>query len=298
MAWTRALVLVHVTTRALVSTLTVALYLTPSAWYVPPSHLPSSPSLLPTILQLIPKLTTMAIKFDESASAGTLPTPPHSPNSVFFAYPANQLVAQSHQSHIHRLHHPHPHPHHKHTATMLDSLTSFYQQEQYWVHHTRAALELAVTKGIDGVDPQPLTGSSLSNSHSPLSPAASEASCSAVRVKAEPGSENNALASPASSAYNSPTLASSELALSSHSTSLQHQQHTSRWLRRKNQMRLHLSGISTSNPDRRRRPAKAPPSEPAAHLLEMFAELVDARMESCARMERLVRESGRGCAVC
>ena len=49
---------------------------------------------------------------------------------------------------------------------------------------------------------------------------------------------------------------------------------------------------------RRRRPAKAPASEPAAQLLEMFAELVDARMESCVRMERLVRESGRGCAVC
>ena len=71
------------------------------------------------------------------------------------------------------------------------------------------------------------------------------------------------------------------------------QQQASRWLRRKNRMRLHLSGISTNNPNRRRRPARAPPSEPAARLLEMFAELVDARMESCVRMERLVRESGR-----
>ena len=105
----------------------------------------------------------MTIKFDQSASAAALPTPPHSPPSqaVFFAYPANQLV--SHQSHIHQLHHVHPHPQHKQTANLLDSLTSFYQQEQYWVHHTRAALELAVTKGIDGPEAQsPLTGSSLS----------------------------------------------------------------------------------------------------------------------------------------
>lgn len=97
----------------------------------------------------------MTIKFDESATAVALPTPPHSPPSQhppFFAYGNNQVV--SHQAHIHQLHHANPHPHHKHTATLLDSLTSFYQQEQYWVHHTRAALELALSKGIDGVDAQ------------------------------------------------------------------------------------------------------------------------------------------------
>ncbi|KIP08362.1 hypothetical protein PHLGIDRAFT_383709 [Phlebiopsis gigantea 11061_1 CR5-6] len=223
----------------------------------------------------------MAIKFDESTSVVALPTPPHSPSqhSSYFAYGASQLV--SHHAHIHQIHHANPHPHHKQTTTLLDSLTSFYQQEQCWVHHTRAALELTVTKGIDGPEPHlPLTGSSHANVE--LSPATAVA-CSPVRVKAEPDTEHAALASPP---------------LEPGATALQHQQHASRWLRRKNRMRLHLAGISPTNPHRRRRPAKAPATEPAAQLLEMFAELVDARMESCVRMERLVRESGRGCAVC
>jgi hypothetical protein len=118
-----------------------------------------------------------------------------------------------------------------------------------------------------------------------------------MRIKLEPEAEQQqrALASPASSTSSflaSPASSASELSSSEHS---EHQQHASRWLRRKNQMRLHISGISTH---KRRRPARAPPTEPAARLLEMFAELVDARMESCVRMEKLVRESGRGCAVC
>ena len=260
----------------------------------------------------------MAIKFDESASAGALPTPPHSPPSQqhpgFFAFGANNTAAVSHQAHIHQIHHPNPHPHHKHTATLLDSLTSFYQQEQYWVHHTRAALELALTKGIDGVEPPPLTGSSIANSSSSVhsgsgpSPALSDVSCasSSVHVKLEPSEAENAvaLASPASSTSSlllaSPALSAVSDASLAHQQQQQQQQAAaaaaSRWLRRKNQMRLHLSGISTNK--RRPRPARAPPTEPAARLLEMFAELVDARMESCVRMEKLVRESGRGCAVC
>ena len=36
---------------------------------------------------------------------------------------------------------------------LFDSLESFYQQKRYRVHHTRAALELAVTKGIDAPSP-------------------------------------------------------------------------------------------------------------------------------------------------
>lgn len=229
----------------------------------------------------------MTIKFEQSAAPSALPTPPHSPPSAhppFFLAAGHQLVP--HPAHIHQLHHAQPHPHHKHTATLLDSLTSFYQQEQYWVHHTRAALELAITKGIDAPDASPA-------SSCPVSPAASDASsCEGVRIKAEP--DDTGLASPAAStssllASPPPPQHASALAPSAH------QQAASRWLRRKNQMRLHLSGISTT---KRRRPARAPPTEPAARLLEMFAELVDARMESCQRMEKLVRESGRGCAVC
>ena len=35
------------------------------------------------------------------------------------------------------------------TVILLDSLTSFYQQERYWIHPTRAALEVAIAKGSD-----------------------------------------------------------------------------------------------------------------------------------------------------
>ena len=54
---------------------------------------------------------------------------------------------------------------------------------------------------------------------------------------------------------------------------------------------LKLSGISSSHGGVPKRQARAPPSEPGARLLEMFAELVDSRMESCERISRLVQQS-------
>ena len=64
---------------------------------------------------------------------------------------------------------------------------------------------------------------------------------------------------------------------------------SSRWMRRKNNMRLKLDGIA----QRKRRPSRAPPTEPGAQLLEMFSELMDARMESCQRVQRMVRSANR-----
>ncbi|KAH9943392.1 uncharacterized protein BXZ73DRAFT_40121 [Epithele typhae] len=151
--------------------------------------------------------------------------------------------------------------------TLLDSLQGFYQQERYWVHHTRAALELAITKGIDAPPHSPVaapttTASSLEGALSPASSTASDATAVDVpMVKLE----SESAAAP----------------LSPHSP----------WLRRKNIMRLKIDGISIHQ--RKRRPHRAPPTEPSTRILEMFSELMDARMESCRRVQRLVRNANR-----
>ncbi|KAH9936933.1 hypothetical protein B0H21DRAFT_56789 [Amylocystis lapponica] len=177
----------------------------------------------------------------------SLPTPPHSPTAQ----------EPSHSAII-----------------LLDSLSAFYQQERYWVHHTRAALELALTKGVDAraityptpspsVDTNSLPSSSSSSSAA-ASPASAASPCSDdAIIKEEP---------------NTPPP-------------MDGVRNATRWARRKNIMRLKLDGITHHS--RRTRPHRAPPSEPGARLLEMFSELVDARMESCHRVTQLVRDANR-----
>ncbi|KZT12762.1 uncharacterized protein LAESUDRAFT_689564 [Laetiporus sulphureus 93-53] len=180
-----------------------------------------------------------------------LPTPPHSPRAL---EPAHGAVV------------------------LLDSLTAFYQQERYWIHHTRAALEVAIAKGSDartityaaGSPAESSDGSSVSSSEGPSSPAASTSS-----VVDDPAPMG---AAPVKSESHDVPLAPKS-------------KRSTRWNRRKNMMKLKLEGISPHA--RRRRPHRASPAEPGARLLEMFSQLVDARMESCQRVSRLVRESHR-----
>ncbi|KAI0638237.1 hypothetical protein C8Q77DRAFT_419495 [Trametes polyzona] len=144
------------------------------------------------------------------------------------------------------------------------------QQERYWAHHTRAALELALTKGIDA--PPTLDAPSPSSStQSSLSPAPSTSSDSSAVDTPVVKMEHDASIPPPSRAA-------------------AHAQST-RWMRRKNIMRLKLDGVALHQ--RKRRPLRAPPTEPAARLLEMFSELMDARMESCQRVQRLVQTAHR-----
>ncbi|KAI9000960.1 hypothetical protein BD414DRAFT_473169 [Trametes punicea] len=180
------------------------------------------------------------MKYRSPSPDNVLPTPPQSPTS-------NELVNS--------------------TAMLLDSLEQFYQQERYWVHHTRAALELALTKGIDA-PPLPDAPSPSSSTQSALSPAPSTASDTTAVEPPAVKVETDAIPPPPSRSAQA-----------------------SRWMRRKNMMRLKIDGISLHQ--RKRRPLRAPPSEPAARLLEMFSELMDARMESCQRVQRLVRDANR-----
>lgn len=183
------------------------------------------------------------MKYRSPSPDASLPTPPRSPRG-------DEITSHS-------------------AVNLLDSLTAFYQQERYWVHHTRAALELALVKGIDAPpsnDLMPLASSSSSSPHDvPMN--MSGLSLNSV-VKPEP-------TSPATTTAESAAAARKSL-----------------WMRRKqaNGVRLKLDGLAHS---RRRRPHRAPPTEPGARLLEMFSELVDARMESCQRISRLVRDASR-----
>ncbi|KAI0081831.1 hypothetical protein K474DRAFT_1656237 [Panus rudis PR-1116 ss-1] len=170
------------------------------------------------------------MKYQRSPSPGaSLPTPPRSPRA-----------AEANQS----------------AANLLDSLTSFYQQERYWVHHTRAALELALTKGIDAPPQYAINTPPDSPTSSP------ESSDSLPIIKADP----DAPLPPSDAAIRKSLL-----------------------MRRKAGIKLRLEGLAHTH--KRRRPHRAPPNEPGPRLLEMFSELVDARMESCQRISRLVRES-------
>ncbi|KAI0722921.1 hypothetical protein C8Q76DRAFT_691532 [Earliella scabrosa] len=178
------------------------------------------------------------MKYRSPSPANALPTPPQSPTSREVAHSA---------------------------ISLLESLEAFYQQERYWVHHTRAALELAITKGIDA--PPSSHGPTPSSSQGMLSPASSTMSDTPSLdmpvVKMEPDTTP-------------PSLSRSQ---------------STRWTRRKNMMRLKIDGISVQQ--RKRRPTRAPPTEPGARLLEMFSELMDSRMESCQRVQRMVRNANR-----
>jgi len=177
------------------------------------------------------------MKYRSSSPSAALPTPPRSPREH---EPSNSA------------------------SNLLDSLQAFYQQERSWVHHTRASLELALTKGIDAPLAAAAASSSSSVASSPDTDSISSGVSDIVSVKSEPISPP-----PIDAAAARKTL----------------------WMRRKAGMKLKLDTLASVH--RRRRPSRAPPSEPGARLLEMFSELVDARMESCERISRLVRESNR-----
>ncbi|OBZ76313.1 hypothetical protein A0H81_04042 [Grifola frondosa] len=169
-------------------------------------------------------------------------------------------------------------------VTLLNSLEAFYQQERYWVHHTRASLELALSKGIDAPSIPPTLDCQL-----PSPPSSSS----------DPASPQNTVTGAAAAANTTtttttaadPVVIKSEPDNPSAESLSEARARSTRWLHRKNGMKLKLDGISHHH--RRKRPHRASPSEPRARLLEMFSELMDARMESCQRVQRLVRSANR-----
>ncbi|KAI0796620.1 hypothetical protein C8Q75DRAFT_202428 [Abortiporus biennis] len=178
------------------------------------------------------------MKFRSPSPSTALPTPPRSP-ATYEQQPS--------------------------AVNLLDSLQTFYQQERYWVHNTRASLELALAKGIDAP---------------PLAAAAASPS-SSVTSSPDSGSINSGVSDPVSIKTEPTTPPPMDPIAARQSL----------YMRRKAGMKLKLDSLAPLH--RRRRPLRASPSEPSARLLEMFSELVDARMESCERISRLVRDTNK-----
>jgi len=147
------------------------------------------------------------------------------------------------------------------SLTLLNNLTAFYQQERYWTHHTRAALESALASTVKGTitlstDVDDITSDLTS---SPLSSTTGFPDDSDYgSIKAEPLT---------------PSLKSMDL-----------QQR--RRNRKKNNLRLKLGGIAPPI-------LKQQGTRPSQRILEMFAELVESRMESCERVTNMVKRYHR-----
>jgi hypothetical protein len=153
------------------------------------------------------------------------------------------------------------------SVVLLNSLVSFYQQESLWVHRTRAALELALTaKGRDSITAA-ATAKALSSSSTDSSADLTEDS-DAQSIKAEPTTPP---------------------------PSLGKVHPKSRWMQRKQSFKLRLEGIGPHSLNRRqrRRMQRDNTAEAGTRLLELFGQLMEARMESCHRVNRLVREANR-----
>ena len=146
-----------------------------------------------------------------------------------------------------------------HSINLADSLLAFYHQERMWCYRTRASLELIL-------EPGPSTASDGSITSSAESDATAEEgdtpSLAVVRphgnIKAEPASPTN-------------------------------MQATTLWMRRKRSFKLKLEGISTKSRKRRTAKGQDAPPTPGIQILEMFERLMQARMESCERVSKMMK---------
>jgi hypothetical protein len=139
------------------------------------------------------------------------------------------------------------------SLVLLNSLTVFYQQKRYWIHHTRAALESTLASTVKG------TVTLSSDSDDVKSHSSSQSSV--------PGFSDE---------FGYVSIKAKLLSPRIKSVDLQQRRN-----RRKNIPRLKLCGITPSIP-------KQHGSRPSQRILEMFAELVQSRMESCERVTNMV----------
>ncbi|KAF8974441.1 hypothetical protein BDZ97DRAFT_1911623 [Flammula alnicola] len=144
------------------------------------------------------------------------------------------------------------------TINLLDSLVAFYQHERMWVYRTHAVLEDAFT-------PPMMDTAGITYSDPRISP-------SNTIVDPQYDGYNEAMGNP------------------------QNRQPASRWMRRKKGFKLRIDGIrakrviNTQPVGQTQQSDDRPPRE---HILEMFEKMMEARMESCQRVNKLVREANR-----
>ena len=142
----------------------------------------------------------------------------------------------------------------KSTIHLLDSLVAFYQHERMWVYRTRAMLEEAFPN-----------------------PSVMEPTTQSIPASSSLPVRNDD--APINEPQNEP--------LPSRQT---------RWTRRKKVFKLKLNGIrpkrvvSAIPVDQVRKPEYLHPQE---QVLEMFEKMLESRMESCQRINKLVRDANR-----
>ncbi|KAI6047430.1 hypothetical protein EDC04DRAFT_2552924, partial [Pisolithus marmoratus] len=192
-------------------------------------------------------------------SSGLLPTPPSSPPS-FGLHPIEN------------------------TLSLLESLVAFYHQERMWVYRTRAQLEMDMMQRVEEA-------------------AANDAVSATGEAENDSRRSGSGSASPHQNTSQSPPQAQldSQAPQQPSATSPQGTSPSppTKWLKRKKAFGLRLEGISTSRGNLNR-PRPYPPHpiplvlgaggrEPCVQILEMFEKMMQARMESCERVTRMVR---------
>lgn len=146
----------------------------------------------------------------------------------------------------------------KSTINLLDTLVSFYQHERMWVYRTRAALENAFQD-------------------SPMSDA--EDTLPSPTSDSEPLPEGESENEPSDNTPSSPPA-----------------KPNMRWLRRKRGFKLKLEGVGRHRRASTLKSLNMDAQKNILHreqILEMFEKMMEARMESCQRVNRLVRNANR-----
>ena len=175
-----------------------------------------------------------------------LPTPPQSPST-------GQLSIEPTNS----------------SLTLLGNLTAFYQQKRYWTHHTRAALESAISSAVKGTI---TLSTDVDNVNSTLSYSPRPVACT---LSSTTGLSDD-------SDY--PSIKVKPLSPKMKSMDLQQRRRS----RKKNNLQLKLSDIAPPI-------LKQQGTRPSQRILEMFAELVESRVESCERVTGMVQRYRRDC---
>jgi hypothetical protein len=144
--------------------------------------------------------------------------------------------------------------------SLVDSLLAFYHQERMWVYRTRASLELVLEAAPSGASDSTLISTSEST-------ATVEEKKGSLSIVVHP--HDNIGAVPIYP-INSPTTL---------------------WMRRKKSFKLKLEGISMRSRKRRTITGQEAPHTPGVQMLELFENMMEARMESCERVSRMLREA-------
>lgn len=176
----------------------------------------------------------------------------------------------------------------------------FIQQRKGWVQRSRASLELAYVQGplllaptigsssdeqsdSDGSAPYMSSSSNSTNEPTPATMTGMEGGMDPEDPVVKKEEEDEDILLPRTRNRLPLTLRATNAA----------QAPSSKWLKRKKSFKLHLGPLRQQSPTWPRRHTHTGAPEPSARLLELFGDLLEARMESCLRVNRLIRESNR-----